>query len=61
MYYEVHDINTIIGDDDDNDDVCIMVIKSKRMDQPGKAVNPAHGQLNIKKMNISYFPVRVRA
>ena len=31
---------------------------SKSMDQPGKVVNPARGQLNKEN---EYFPVRVRA
>ena len=31
---------------------------SKIMDQPGKASNPAHGQLNREN---NHFPVRVRA
>ena len=33
-------------------------IYSKSMDQPGKVVNPARGQLNREN---EYFPVRVRA
>ena len=33
---------------------------SKSMDQPGKAANPARGQLN-RENAYWYFPVRVRA
>ena len=42
------------------DVVCILYgyTYSKSIDQPGKAANPARGQLNRKN---EYFPVRVRA
>ena len=33
-------------------------VYSKSVDQPGKVVSPARGQLNRKN---EYFPVRVRA
>ena len=35
-----------------------MVTDSKSMDQPGKAANPARGQLNREN---EFFPVGVRA
>ena len=37
---------------------CHTYMHSKSMDQPGKVVNPARGQLNRENI---YFPVRVRA
>ena len=38
--------------------VCMAITCSKGKDQPGKVVNPAHGQLNREN---EYFPVPVRA
>ena len=38
--------------------VCMVIIYSKSMDQPGKVVNPVRGQLNRGN---EYFPVRVRS
>ena len=35
----------------------MVITYNKGKDQPGKAVNPAHGQLNREKI---IFPVRVR-
>ena len=37
--------------------VCLVIKYSISMDQPGKAVNPARGQLNREN---DYSPVRVR-
>ena len=38
--------------------MCMVIIYSKIMDQPGKVANPARGQLNREN---EYFFVRVRA
>ena len=35
--------------------VCIVITYSKSMDQPDKVANPARGQLNTVKMDISLY------
>ena len=38
--------------------ICMVITYSNGQDQPGKAANPARGQLNREN---EYFPVPVRA